>query len=351
MKIIAKYRTQFIRTGIVSTPLISAFMLLPIILFIKSMSDANISIFRESPGRLPIAIFFTSFYILAIWAMNLALLRRYYGKGFIKGFDANSYRYFISFLFLFVTGIPLIFLAEEWRPIDIRSFSWYPLVAITTINSFILLLIDLIISQGEKAELRIEKAELEVTQLITQQEQLKQQIHPHFLFNSLGTLRILIKKDAKSADIYTGRLAKFLRSSISLAQSDIIPIQEELDFLENYFNLQKMRFAEGIQLAIDIPDAIIKQGRVPVFSLQILAENAIKHNAFSVSEPMRLQVKYCAPDFLEISNNKAEKFTSETSTGIGLQNLKMRFQHFTNFVPEITETKEEFNIKIKILAI
>jgi len=351
MSFTQKYRKQLIKTALLSSPLISLFLATPVLLFVNALQTTQNAEFNPNLLRVLgfISILLTAIFL--VWRLNFFLLSRFQKGVGLLGFKGENHRYFFSFLLLLLIGIPMGILADTFRPIDIGLFRFYPIVGFITVNFFILLLIDLIVKQSEAAELRLEKAELEISQLITQQEQLKQQIHPHFLFNALGTLRILIKKNPKEADIYTSRLAKFLRASLSLAQSNLIAIENEIDFLENYFSLQKMRFAEGIQLSVNIPDEVCQLGKIPVFSLQILAENAIKHNAFSVKEPMCLKIQYLPEGFLIISNNIAEKYNAEVSTGIGLKNLKMRFQHFTDFIPEITKDKKRYQVKIKVLKV
>lgn len=349
MSFTQKNRKQLIKTALLSSPLIGLFFVMPVFLFMQTLPEEKRIIM--DPNILKVLIFLTtiSCAIFLVWRLNVYLLSRFQMGLGLFGFKEEKSRYVFSFLLLLAIGLPLEMTINTFRPIDIGLFKYYPIVGLIAVNFFILLLIDLILKQNETAELRLEKAELEISQLLTQQEQLKQQIQPHFLFNSLGTLRVLIKKNPQEADAYTSRLAKFLRASLSLAQSNLVSIEEEIDFLENYFNLQKMRFAEGIQLSIDIPEEVKAAGKIPVFSLQILAENAIKHNAFSVKEPMRLQVQYLPEGFLEISNNTAAKYNQEISTGIGLHNLKMRFKHFTDLPVEIVESEHKYQVKLKVL--
>lgn len=350
MSVTQKYRKQLIRMALFSTPLIGLYFATPIFLFIQTLPAAEQFIWQGGLLRVLVFIFTISTGIFFIWNMNLFLLNKWEQRVTDIFRNKEYERYIASFVILITFSIPTAIFLDAYRPIDVGTFKYYPVIGLIGINSFVLLLMDLIIKQNEAATLKLEKAELEITQLISQQEQLKQQIHPHFLFNALGTLRALIKKNPLEADLYTSRLAKFLRASLSLAQQDLVTIQEEIDFLENYFNLQKMRFSDGIQLVIDIPNEIRSTNKIPVFTLQILAENAIKHNAFSLAEPLQLHIEYLSTGFLLIRNNTAAKYSKSVSTGIGLQNLKLRFSYFTEALPEIIQDENFYQIKIKVLS-
>ncbi len=158
-----------------------------------------------------------------------------------------------------------------------------------------------------------------------------------------------MKKDLQKADTYLQQLATFLRTSLSLARENIISIEEELNFLHYYLQLQKMRFASGLQFEIKLPKEVKQNGKLPVFTLQILAENAIKHNAFSEEDPLFIQITYQPSGLIVVSNNKRPKFKVEDSTKLGLENLKKRFSHFTPVPPRVEETKAEYRVYLQVL--
>ena len=344
-----KYHRQLRKTVLWTVPLLALYMATPIILFIQTRPADERALLDPSFGRITFFLGSIMTGMFLAWKLNLWLLHRFISGQGLWGFRREAQRYGISFLLLFLFAVPVSLAVEYLRPIDIGVFRYYPLVGLVAVNFFILLLINLVVKQNEAAELKLEKAELEILQLTTQQEQLKQQIHPHFLFNALSTLRILIDSGSDRAATYTATLAKFLRTSLSVAQNDLESVTAALDFLQQYFDLQRMRFGEGIRLSIDVPEEVRKTGQLPVFALQILAENAIKHNAFSVASPLRVSISWLPAGYLRVTNNAAPKFQPEPSTGIGLRNLTLRFQHFTTEAPTVTRTEEEFTVLLRVL--
>lgn len=350
-----KYRRRLLTTALVTSPFIGILSMTPVFLFVRFLADQDIPV-RE-PGLLQAfaGIFFISFSIFIIWLINIGLFALF-SSGRVSSkismerpvgkLTVGLLSFCCVFLYvLFITSFP-----PAERPVDPGWFRFYPFVATFSGNAFILILIRLIVTQIDQSELKLQKAELEISQLIARQEQLKQQIHPHFLFNALGTLQILISKDHKKASDYTAQLARFLRSSLTLAERDVLPLQAELKFLQDYIDLQKMRFGEGIKLEVNIPEAVRESARLPVFSLQILAENAVKHNAFSSENPLIISILYNAEGHLEVSNNRTPKYTEVLSAGIGLQNLSERFKHFTDRLPEISESATDFSVRLHILG-
>jgi len=307
---------------------------------------ADFQYHKRSLYFLPIIFLMSNTFL--IWVINIQLLRYFYKPTLPKILQWQGARYVASYIYVF--SIFLIIISNAPHPGRIKVVGWYPLVGMFAINTFILLIINLIVTRNEKEELKLQKAQLEISQLTTQQEQLKQQIHPHFLFNALGTLQVLMKKKGGQATDYAGQLAKFLRSSLSIAEQDVMSVQDDLAYFEDYLQLQKMRFGEGIQYQFDIPQEVIEKGRLPVFSLQILAENAIKHNAFSIQSPLFIDIKY-EEGLLIITNNLSPKFNQENASGIGLKNLTARFGHFTSHLPEIQMTQHQFKVTIKVLGL
>jgi hypothetical protein len=285
--------------------------------------------------------------VALFWTMNILLVVL---ESWLPGRKPRYLRYVDSFFigFLLVTIAHIVF--KDVRPPHAPRPNMIPYIAFVANNAIILVLVDLVIAQTNKAQLELDKAHLEVSNLIASQKHLLNQIHPHFLFNALGTLKILINSDPKLANTYLSRLSNFLRSSISMADKDLVSITEELALFTDYLELQRVRFSKGIRYSIDIPPAIQTKGYLPVFSLQTLAENAIKHNGFSQSEPLHIQLSYHEPNQLLIGNNLVPKFDPQPSTGTGLQNLSKRFRLLDMDAPFIfrDEVHSEFSVSLSI---
>jgi LytS/YehU family sensor histidine kinase len=217
-----------------------------------------------------------------------------------------------------------------------------------SLNTVILILLDLLLLREKKTEIEIENARLKQKNSEALYQQLKQQIHPHFLFNSLNTLKALISKSPEVAEDYLITLSDFLRMSVSAGNDNIAKIEDELKMCLDYLKMQKIRYGEALQFYTDIPEEIAQTGFVPVFSLQLLSENAIKHNALTNESPLQIKIEYNAGS-ITVSNNLRPKLTTETITGTGLINLAERYKILSGDEIRIHTTAEQFSVSIKVL--
>ncbi len=217
---------------------------------------------------------------------------------------------------------------------------------ILAINSIIYVLADLIITKENKNKFALENAHLKLANLEAEYKLLKDQINPHFLFNALSTAKALIKKQPQLAEEYIVRLSEFLRASIN-NNKKTVPLKEELALCREYISLNKIRFGEAIlfenNLVID-PDNY----SVPYFSILSLIENAIKHNTFTVENPLRINASN-TEDFIEIKNNKQLKFVLEDSPKTGLKNLNDRYKLLNATEISIQETEQYYSVKIALI--
>ena len=222
------------------------------------------------------------------------------------------------------------------------------IVMAISLNTVILIILDLILIKEKKTKIEIENTQLKLKNSEALYHQLKQQIHPHFLFNSLNTLKSLIRKSPDAAEDYLIKLSDFLRTSISAENDNKIKVKEELKLCLDYLEMQKTRYGAALHFSLDIPKAIYETGFVPVFSLQLLCENAIKHNVLTDESPLQIQIKY-AEDRITVTNNLQPKLTTETSTGLGLINLAERYKILSGDEIIIRSSSNQFSVSIKIL--
>jgi sensor histidine kinase YesM len=176
---------------------------------------------------------------------------------------------------------------------------------------------------------------------------LKNQIDPHFLFNTLGTLMSLIEKDRDVAVSYVEELAGVYRYILQTKDDELIALGEELDFIRSYLFLIKKRFGENISIAITIKDDFLKD-KVPPLSLQLLIENAVKHNVISKKRPLQIKV-FRENDHITVRNNLQEKAILQGATGIGLINLQKRYEFITKEKPKIFSDEHYFTVKIPVI--
>ena len=176
----------------------------------------------------------------------------------------------------------------------------------------------------EAYRLRLQNRELERKNIEAQFEILKNQVNPHFLFNSMNILSALIRQDKEKALQFTSRFSKLYRSMLDLRQQQVVSLEEEIQFVDNYLYLQKIRFDENLILKIDI-DTKNLQAALPPFAVQLLVENAIKHNIVSNKQPLTIAI-YVKNGYLIVANNFQPRNHVSDSTGTGLANLKARYK-------------------------
>jgi hypothetical protein len=183
--------------------------------------------------------------------------------------------------------------------------------------------------------------------LIFQHETLKSQVNPHFLFNSLNTISSLIQTKPETADQFVKNLSSVYRYILENGQKDKVPLQSELDFITGYFDLHKIRDEEKILLAVEAPDA--EKYKVLPVSLQILLENAIKHNIASRTNQLRINI-YIEDQSIVVKNNLQLKASQLLSTGTGLKNLAERVRLISGRELIIEETNDYFVVKLPLLT-
>jgi ligand-binding sensor domain-containing protein len=183
-----------------------------------------------------------------------------------------------------------------------------------------------------------------------QYETLKSQINPHFLFNSFNTLITIIEDNQNKAVDYVETLSDYFRSMLNYRDKDVIRLGEELDIVTSYFYLQQKRFGEHLALNIDVPLEFKENFSVPPLSIQLLVENAIKHNAVSHETPLQIDITIDDKNqFLVVSNNLNPKKNHDPSTGIGLNNIFSRYKILTEQDVTVIRTDKQFNVELPLI--
>lgn len=225
------------------------------------------------------------------------------------------------------------------------------LVIITTdfliVHPILLLFARFVRLSFQQQQLILEKEHAKQSALQHQLEALRSQINPHFLFNALNSLTVLIRTKSDNALAFVDQLSWLLRATLLRSEDDFISIQNELEYLESYIFLQKERFGEKFKVDIQIPETW-KRELIPSFSLQLLAENAIKHNIVSIQQPLLLEI-YPNGEFLVIRNQIHKRRDATEGTGLGLLNLSVRFKLLKNRDIQISQDENYFTVKLPIL--
>lgn len=180
-------------------------------------------------------------------------------------------------------------------------------------------------------------------------DRLRNQINPHFLFNSLNTLASLVYQSPETASQFVRQLARVYRYVLENKDKELISLAEEWEFMEAYLFLVKIRFEEGLRLELHIPDEA-RSRMIPPMTLQLLVENALKHNVVSAIKPLKLTIKV-EGDYLVVENNLQPKLSPEPSTKTGLENIKTRYAMMTSRPLKIDSDSEKFTVSIPLLEV
>lgn len=192
-----------------------------------------------------------------------------------------------------------------------------------------------------------EKETLKRESLKAQLDALKTQVNPHFLFNNLNTLSAIIPDTPNQAIEFVQQMSKVYRHILEVQDEKTIPLKDELDVLKAYGFLLKTRFGDNLNIEINVPEGKLTQQIVPL-SLQLLMENAIKHNIVSAAKPLTIKV-FAQNGHLVVSNNLQVKNQLIESTGIGLQNIRNRYKLFGDDDVRVDESGDSFTVSIPLI--
>jgi len=190
-------------------------------------------------------------------------------------------------------------------------------------------------------------ANMQREQAIVKYDALRNQLNPHFLFNALTSLNSLIFDNPQLASDFLQQLSKVYRYVLQHKEKETVSLSTELDFVDNYTFLLKTRFGSGIEIDINLSEEAKEKGIVPA-TLQILIENAVKHNIVSSANPLVISItEYNS--YLLLGNNVNRKAQVETSNKQGLENLKSLYSYLIDKPIDIVETNEKFTVKIPLI--
>jgi sensor histidine kinase YesM len=313
-----------------------------------------VNIHNFNNWQIKLSFLYTIFIAFVIWQGNrylLFTLRSYF----------NWFEKPVKKMFALLVSIPFYTM-----PVSILLLiGWYRIFAKGAVNWDIVITTSLVImicvifivhvyetvflvKESESEILR--NSQLERARAESALEALKNQIDPHFIFNSLNTLSHLIEEAPVKAKEFNDNLADVYRYILQKKGSDLVLLREEVNFVNDYFSLLNIRFEKAVRLNINVDPGTLDQYFVPPISLQVLVENAIKHNEFSVSEPMIISISLDR-DFLIVQNPVRKKLLSKPSSGLGLNNLKERYRLTTNKEVLIAESNILFIVHLPVLKI
>jgi len=227
-----------------------------------------------------------------------------------------------------------------------QKFSSYlPILIITFVVS---LFFHAVFLYRKLQENRVKEQKIIAGNASAQFETLKNQIDPHFLFNSLNVLSSLIEENPENAQRFTTSLSKIYRYVLDQKDKELVPLKEELNFAKTYMKLLSMRFENS--LTYSLPDTLIDDdAKVVPLSLQLLLENTIKHNIVSDLQPLHITITV-EGDYLLVTNNLQKKEVLQSGSGVGLKNIVSRYAILTKKPVIIDPDDDQFVVKIPILT-
>ena len=190
-------------------------------------------------------------------------------------------------------------------------------------------------------------ARLRQEKLATELSALRAHVDPHFLFNSFNVLSGLIDEDKEKAQDFLAGLSSIYRYILEQRNEDTSTVKDELGFAEQYLNLQKMRFEDSIKLTTQISPALLEK-KIPSLTLQLLLENALKHNSFDEYAPLDIRITE-EEGGLMVRNNKKERKNITIGNGLGLQNIRDRYALLTTEALVIKDTEQFFTVKLPLI--
>ena len=219
------------------------------------------------------------------------------------------------------------------------------LIRITLSGVLMLLSVKFLYLNKQNNLKELENEKLKSSYLNSKLENLKDQINPHFLFNSFANLSALIDENQKTAKKYLSNLSDVFRYSLNNSNEQIVNLADELELLNSYIELYKIRIKDGLTLIVDIND---KEKKILSMSLQPLLENVIKHNEISKEKPVTIELKQRG-NLFSFKNNLNQRNKSVSENGIGLSNLNERYKILVGKEIDIQNTSSQFIVTLPLV--
>ena len=308
----------------------------------------------EFGKRMIINFFFTTLYTFSLYSANMILFVKL-DKIFEDRFSVK--RLTIGFAGSFIVSLIIIFLIHVFEVVVFFNHSFEYFLAhekpsnylfSIIITFFVTLSTYTIAFYKSYNESKVKEQKIIAGTANAKFESLKNQIDPHFLFNSLNVLSSLIEENPDNAQRFTTSLSKIYRYVLEQKDKELVSVEEELAFAKTYMNLLKMRFENSLFYEIPMTE-INPEAKVVPLSLQLLLENTVKHNVVSEQRPLHIKI-YLEDNYLVIENDYQKKEVLQDRQGVGLQNIINRYGIITNRKVLIAQNEKVFVVKIPILT-
>lgn len=266
--------------------------------------------------------------------------------------EDDTKRLFIEFIgvMVFTLSINIVSLfGLIFRPDELPDIAVEGIYASVFITLFVSTIYEAIWYTARWKAARLEAALLRKENLQSQLTVLRNQINPHFLFNSLNTLTAIIHEHPDKAVEFVRHMGNMYRNLLEVHENDLVTLQKELELLNHYVFLLETRFEDKLSIHVNIVPEVFDRYVVP-YSLQLTIENAIKHNIVSSKQPLRIDITN-KEDYLVITNNLQRKQQEHASTGLGLKNINSRYLLATGEQITVEEDKHQFKVTLPLILV
>ncbi len=229
-----------------------------------------------------------------------------------------------------------------------RTLNWLTVGVLSVLVVALAFLVRMLYFRRRSQLLQLRSDELERQQLLNEVALLRSQVNPHFLFNSLSILSSLVRVNADLSEQFIEQLSRSYRYILEQKEQSLVTLRTELEFIQAYSFLLKIRFEKKYDLRIELPEEILDTCKIAPLTLQLLIENAVKHNRMSVKEPLVVTVSVENRTLL-VKNRLQLRATAPVSTGVGLQNIINRYALLTKCTVWAGEAGDEFVVKVPLL--
>lgn len=230
---------------------------------------------------------------------------------------------------------------------DLTTVLIYNSLMYSVVNIILMIIFEawLFSMESSNARMKAEALEKEISRI--RFDVLKNQINPHFMFNSLNVLSGLIDKDVAKSQLFIDEFSQIYRYVLETIEKPVVSLSDELSFVRSYFFLQQIRYGEALTLTVNIPADLIHM-LLPPLSLQMVLENAIKHNIVNHSKPLKIMI-YNDNHYLVVRNNLQPKISSSFSTGLGQKNLAKRYALIGEDKPRFMIESNHYSVQLPLI--
>ncbi|MCV2483698.1 histidine kinase [Flavobacterium sp. SH_e] len=320
--------------------------------FLIRFASVGVAIFNRN---LYMLFLYTMLYSVVLYIVNAAIFT--YLDGVFKENRFSNKRIFIGFISSFIISLFVVFILRVFTNVVIERHSLLSFIANEEVSTYVensIITFIILLAFHALHFYRLYQENKVIQQKIiagtasAKFESLKNQIDPHFLFNSLNVLSSLIEENPDNAQRFTTSLSKIYRYVLEQKDKELVSVEDELSFAKTYMNLLKMRFENS--LFYELPtENINPEAKVVPLSLQLLLENTVKHNIVSEQKPLHIRI-FIDKDYLAIQNDLQKKEVLQDRQGVGLQNIVNRYGIITDRKVKIEQDEKNFTVKIPILT-